>query len=38
MVDVTIQGDRALFTVERTHKMWSFPAAKRTDKKEPRRS
>lgn len=24
MVDVTIQGDRAIFNVEGTHKLWSF--------------
>jgi hypothetical protein len=24
MVDVTIEGDRALFNVEGTHKLWSF--------------
>jgi hypothetical protein len=24
MVDVTIQGDRAVFTVEGLHKLWSF--------------
>jgi hypothetical protein len=24
MVDVTIEGDRAVFNVERSHKLWSF--------------